>query len=165
MSEVIKRAKCDRTIAKRTFNGLIRRIRKAIDDESPNELLDSIIADLRDARKDLANKHREFLLASVTDDVDDNSGEEDTYLEEAENDFRSIEQTLFQYLQSIEDRKQQNSLGKEEVAKKAKIAANESENEKLLLSLHNIRSIEAACLETELARALLLKDTYEVNCE
>ena len=157
MSDDVKRAKGERTFARRTFNSLLKRIKDAIIDDPPKELLNSMMEELRNARKDLINKHKEYLLISSEDEPDE-AIKADTYLDGPQNDFYLAEQSVFEYLQKIADRTKQDGIRAEEVIQQAKADASKSEQAKLLSSLHNVRSVELAVLETEFERATSLKD-------
>ena len=98
-----KGAKGERTFAKRTFNGLLKLLNNAIRDGSPKELLNSMMEELRNTRKELASKHKEYLLINSADDTDE-AIDADTYFEGPVNEFYLTEQIVFDHLQTLADR-------------------------------------------------------------
>ena len=161
MSENTERANGERTFAKGTFNSLLKRIKDAMRDHSPNELLNGMMEELRNARKELTSKHKEYLLLSSADDTDEVI-DADMFLEGPENEFHLTKQTVFEHLQAVADRTKQDAIRTEQVAEQAKIKANEAEHERLLLSLIG-RCVEVGrwahyddlCLETFFASFLV----------
>ena len=82
---------------------LLKHINDAMRDHSPKELLNGMMEELRNARKELTSKHKEFLLLSSADDTDEVI-DADMYLEGPANEFYLTEQTVFEHLQAVSDR-------------------------------------------------------------
>ena len=156
----VKTAKNERTFSRRMFNGLNKRINDAIANNSPKELLESLSGDFKQAKKDILSKHMKFLqLSTPTDVEEEEEAAEDTYLNEIENQYYTTETNMFTYVQSLTERKQQDSILQNEVAAQAKVDAEKAKRETLISSLHNVRSAEVALLQTEFTRALQIDNS------
>ena len=141
------------------FNGLNKQINNEIGNNAPKELLEALSGVLKEAKGDILSKHEKFLQLSTPADAEIDEVAEDTYLNEVENEYYTTETNLFKYIKSLDVRKQQDSLRDNEVAAQAKLDAEKSKQEALLSSLRNVRTAEAALLETEFTRALQINNS------
>ena len=70
MSDEAKKAFAARTACRKDFNALVKQIQNAIKTKDPVELVEEQLNDLKEARKQLKERHSAYLVLSLTDEDD-----------------------------------------------------------------------------------------------
>ena len=158
MEDAAKRARAERTCAKRDFYSILKTIVEALKDESPCELVNSRFSELKAARKDFLLKHREYTIATMPDNPESDDDSEDAYLKVPESKFRELEKDVFEYGQRFSELQEQSTVKQVQVKQEVAHAAAQEEGARTIRNMKNILDMEYASLVLEMDRAVLLKD-------
>ena len=157
MADEAKRCKNERTYARRMFNRITKTIGNALLDGSPAELVDGMLEELKETRKELTLRHRDYLVVTLAEDEDAVEGEDD-YLEGIDTSYRTTVGSIFEYKKGVVEEFQRLKLEKEKSQHEVAAAAAVEEENRTLATLRNIRFMEHASLHVEIERALSLTD-------
>ena len=93
----IKRALAERTISRRKFNSLSKQITNSLEENKPFELVRSIFEELKVARNVLTEKHDDYMILKLTEELpgEESTSDTDDYLDTPDNEFRDLEKALY----------------------------------------------------------------------
>ena len=146
MDEEKKKALTNRTISRKSFNALTKQINKAIKNKNPIESIEETFNELKLAKQDLKQQHASYLACTLEindEDIDDSA--DDKYLDQIEDDFSLVKQ-------SIHDHRQALTIEKDKKAEDGRAVSHAAEKATATAHLRSRRETETALFNADCKR-------------